>query len=814
MERRVVFNQWQKLTTEDAENLGIFPRESLDHAVQDMGPGWAFTGFACVQSAPAVVTVGSGRLYDPDGKVYFSDAAGGVAIDLLANLPGATKRIAAIVAWGQEILTDTEPRTFITDANTRTTEARPTSTESRRHANLQEVLGIEGPDPQKPTVASNVLVVAWVTLNTTGIELIEAEEGNRLQGLAAHNAALITLNAWRAAIGTRIDTLAQELANLAGRIHNLTPLDVFLRLVIDVTRLKEKADLPDSYSDWGSDYFLDEEESQTTHVDYLARIEEGLRFSNAAERIVQLALANPIDNSVVVTDNFVLPAYHEVRRLANVATVRLISKVIKVLDREIGWYWDPRDREYEPYVYFDVDYKRITVATGPTEISISQFAHQTITWRHVHRVRWRVRWGVPYYWSSRINFWWDRRHDPVWWTFHRRFGDPDFILLPFGIPTPYYKWRHVYRRTKWFWWDRVVDRHYWERRVTTTGINGSVLAQTFLNPQAGWLTAVHLFFTRRGVSGDVEVLIVECTDNGQPDKDAVVGRTTLDWDDIMLWPKATRVSFAPIFLDQGKRYAIVPITSGAHYLATTERNQLTSGTLFFSTDQVWFQGLGDMTRDLAFELVFAEFEATRFEVQLAPAELSGGVAALDINTDAQIPEGTELTFEAQINGVWTPLADPGPEATTPPLTGLPPLVNMRAVFTGAPSLMPGMAIGPNSEIYTWRQRSDFKHVSETRTMPGAVNTVTVTLRAESWLDTPAHTLDCKLRTGTEPTFATIINPTATATEVASDDPGAIVRNFTFSSLGGITAYKIEISGTTNNVLTPYHVAERVDIALA
>ena len=811
MERRVVINEWQKFTTEDANNIGEFPRASIDHVVEDMGPGRAFTGFAVAQSAPAVVTVGAGRFFDLDGKVYFNADAGGVALNMLANLPVATKRMVAITVWGQEILTDTEPRTFITDAQTRATEARATSTEHRRHANVSPVFGVEGPDPQKPAVASNVLVVAWVTLNTTGIELIQAEEANRLRGLDEHNADLIALNEWRIAIGTQIDTLAQELANLAGRIRNLTPMDVFLRLVIDVTRLKEKADLPDTFSDWGSDYFLDDEESDTVHVDYLAHIEEGLRFPNAAERIAQLALVNPNDENTVVTDGFLLPAYHEIRRLANVATSVLTSKVIAVLDREIRVFWDRRDREYRVYSYTDVEYKRITVETGPTEISISQFAFQTITWRRINRVRWRVRWGWPYFWSSRINFFWDRRHDPIWWTFRRRAGDGSFVVLPFNTPTPFYKWRHVYRRTKWFWWDRVVDRHFWEKRVTTHGINGSVLAQTFLNPQAGWLTAVHLFFTKRGASGDVDFLLVECNDHGQPDKDAVLAYVVLPRNDIELWPAPTRVDLPPVLLEAGKRYAMIPVTSGAHFLATTERNQLTSGTLFQSTDQAWFQGLGDMTRDIAFELVFAEFEGTRFEIQLQPAELTGGITAIDINTDAQIPEGTELTYEAQINGVWTPIVDPGPEVTQPALIGLPPLVPMRAVFQGSPSLMPGMAIGTNSEIYTWRQRSDYKHISEVRTMPGTVTSVVVTLRAEAWKGAPFHTLLCKVRHGGG--YTTITNPTSTVTTVAPEDPDAIIRKFTFTGLS-ITTYKIQIEGTTDNVLTCYHIAERVDWGLA
>ena len=126
--------------------------------------------------------------------------------------------------------------------------------------------------------------------------------------------------------------------------------------------------------------------------------------------------------------------------------------------------------------------------------------------------------------------------------------------------------------------------------------------------------------------------------------------------------------------------------------------------------------------------------------------------------------------------------------------------------------MPGFMVGSTSQLYTWRPRSDLTHISEERIMPTAVDSATVTLRIENWRDSPHHSLTCALLKGAS--FDTTHDAASVADEVAPDDPDAIIRKVSFTSLGSISAYKIKITGTTDNVLTPFHVAERIDIALA
>ena len=353
MERKVNIQDWQKVTVEDYNNFGLFPRASFDHIVVDtLIPDMAFTGFAVIQTAPAVVTVGAGRLYH-NGLVFYNDSEGGTSLDLLGILPVVTRRYVGIVVWGQEIQTDTEPRTFLTDPVTRATVARVVSTESRRWTNISSVVGAEGPDPQKPAIASNTLAIAWILLDSTGVLAIEMVEDNRAPNLRDLDNRMNENDGWRIRTSSRLDTLATDLAALAARLAGTASMRFAMRIAADVARVKEELNLPDSYTSWGADHFLTTDESDVENVDYLAKVEEGIRFAHAAERDSQLSLLNPLDPLVTNQSNFVLPLYHEKTRLE--------------------------------------------ILGNDSELSISQFQFQTISWELCAKTRTRIRFGTPMY---------------------------------------------------------------------------------------------------------------------------------------------------------------------------------------------------------------------------------------------------------------------------------------------------------------------------------------------------------------------------------------------------------------------------------
>ena len=144
-------------------------------------------------------------------------------------------------------------------------------------------------------------------------------------------------DAWRARTASRLDTLATDLAALAARLNGTASLKFTLKIANDVARVKEKLNLPDTYTSWGADHFLTEDESDMTHVDMLAKIEEGVRFPDAAMRDSQIGLLNPLDPTVFNQANFVLPAYDEVARLEVLGhRLRTFDLAVSVSNDQLG----------------------------------------------------------------------------------------------------------------------------------------------------------------------------------------------------------------------------------------------------------------------------------------------------------------------------------------------------------------------------------------------------------------------------------------------------------------------------------------------
>jgi hypothetical protein len=786
MERKVNIQDWQKVTVEDFNNFGLFPRSSFDHIVVDtLIPSMAFTGFTTVQTAPAVVTVGNGRLYH-NGLVFYNDNEGGSSLDLLSVLPVVTRRYVGVVVWGQEVETDTEPRTFLTDPVTRATVARVVSTENRRWANISTVVGAEGPDPQHPSIASNTLAVAWILLDSTGIVSIEMSDENYAPNLLDLDARMNENDAWRSRTSSRLDTLATDIAALAIRINGTATMRFVMKVCADVARLKEKTGLPDNYTSWGADHFLTDDESDILHVDYMAQVEEGIRFPFEQQRDTQFALLNPLDPAVTNQSNFILPVYDQVTRLE--------------------------------------------VLGNDSELSISQYQFQTISWELCTKTRTRIRWGTAFY-VCQNGAWWFAPSGNDWMTSsatERGAGywggfsvNTDLIYDPvrniltrgnetFQILDVQDNPGHTILRLVQFWVDEIVDSYYWRQIVTIEGLQGSVVSQTFLNSQGGWLTSVDMFFTRKAASGDVHCLICECNAAGAPNYERTIGRSTLPADLLRITPNGTRFEFLPTYLAKGGRYAVVLQTAGNHFISLVHNNKFAQGSMFTSTDGAW--SMGDMTKDFAFRLQFARFRSNRVYAQLAPLELGGGIAEIDLNYDSTRPPGTTITYEVQVNGEWKALSH---YHQGNPLNALPPLLPFRALLSGTTDEMPGFGVASNSRSLTSRRRSDYRHISTARTMPTPVNTVYVDVRLEAWRGPPYHTAIVRLLTGAG--YVNVRTPSLIEDEIDPDDPTTLIRRCTWNlaALGGaaISAYKVRIEGTTDNKLTGYLVGERIDIGV-
>ena len=762
--RRVVFEANEQGTLEDFNNLGAFPEAALDAIGEGLLiPDYAYWGFDAAAAGSTSVTVSGGCIIY-DGKVYVNDDQGGTEFSLLARLPVATQKYVSIVAWGAEVDESTEARAFLTDVETRAIEARVIPTANLRRAELAVVSGTEEPDPSPPATASNQISLCDILLDTGGIVSITMNTENLAPNLRSLYLMAKAFDVWRLKIGVLIDTLASDLANLSGRIKGLADRSLVIGVMQDLAQVKDRVDLPDDYSAWAADHFLDYAESDFEHADWLALVEDGCRFPFAQQRDAQLGLLNSLDPKVTVQNELMLPAHSLVERVS------------------------------------------ITGRDG--EISVSSLEYQTVTTVKKSIARQRIRYGTSFIRCTNSTWWAEGRYDPATNTFARA-GEAYTVLE--GDPRN----NNNLLRLSQFWVDRWLE-YYWENVVSTTQYSGSVLGQTFLNSQEGWLCAVDLYFSRKAATGDVQVLICETTDSGQPNLSAVIGSATLAAADIKLYPTNTRVPLQPTALQMGKRYGVVLVTGGNHYMAMVTGNKFSSGSMFTSTDGAWFQG--DILNDMSLRLVFARFESPRVEVQMQPLQLENGIANIDINVDAVVPlaEGFGLIHEIQdpITGDWVPLDGSSPNH----LIGLPAMLPYRIVFLGTTEMMPGIGVGSNSRLYTWRPRDDFTHISEDRVMPGVstINTVYLTLRLEGWRGelSPSGHHTCIPKLMYDSGFSLLKTATAITDEVCQDDPdNAIYRRAVFEFNPAISEYKIQIEGTTDNVVTCFHVAERVDVAL-
>lgn len=332
--------------------------------------------------------------------------------------------------------------------------------------------------------------------------------------------------------------------------------------------------------------------------------------------------------------------------------------------------------------------------------------------------------------------------------------------------------------------------------TVTTSYNGAIIGQTFLSANAMWLTKVGLQFTQIGAAGDVVIAICE-TDGGKPDLLTTVTRVTLSRDAIKRYPTETEVPVPPVYLDAGKRYALVLITGGDHRVATVSGNEFTQGTLFFGTDGDYFTG--DLTKDLMFTLYAASFAQPRSEVMLQSVSLAGGLSDLAISAPQVVPQGCEIQYEIQVNGKWHKLGDPAMRLSTQP-----DLVPMRMVLLGTQDMAPAVRLWANA-ITSSRPDVHFTHFSKPRVLASASSAISVQVVVAQW-DAAQHTIACSLLNG-----GTTYTP---ATTVVKDEPDGQAKRFTFTfaPAPGINSYQIKLEGARSPASKPYVIVERTDVA--
>jgi hypothetical protein len=763
MERTVSFRDRQELQGADLSNIGAFGRAALDHVVADGISdlnGWV--DFTAARSGVAELTIGPGRIY-VGGAVYVAEAS--TVFDLLAELPSINRKWAAIVGFGTTIDTDVQPRDFLINPTTGATEPQAVAMENLRLANINLVAGVAAAQPVKPIVPTANVVIAWVLLAPNDIENVTLEAVNRVPQVLREKLRNDAMEEWRNLIGPRVDSLASDLAKLQALLSQMGDARLVSSLAVDVARLKELGEIDAEASDYDADRFLDTNESATTDVNFLAKVEEGVRFSDAAAQMTDIEVFNPLNPDVVIASSgFMLPKYAE--------------------------------------------QKRFSVGPFAEAHSISQYQYQTHQFVQKTLSRTRIRYGEDMTVCTNASWWRSGTYDPVRGVFYK---DGETWELVSGNPSQ----NHQLVRLRRFWVDSYTVP-YWDRITIDHAIGGQQVSQTFLNPQDGWLTSIGLFFTQKGLTGNVNVAIAGVTASGTPDLNGVLNLTTLAVADIQTSGDGTVETKVPIpatFLEAGKRYSILLTTGGDHYIALAQAGAYAQGTFFFSLDGAYQQAL--VARDMMFSLYYAQFAKVRTVVDLEVLSLSGGIASIDILAPAIIPASCSLTFEVQVGGVWAPLAEVTGGNTI--LFGLPPLLPFRAVFVGTTDMQPGINKAESVLSYS-RPRTAFEHISKAYTLAAPTQDFKVVAVLENYYEAN-HNLSCAIRVNGGTTG---INPGSVVDEELSPPLDAtdanhkrIKRTFTWTPTqitNPMTSVVIVMDGATTSALDVFHVAERVHLA--
>lgn len=744
MESRVIFQDGMDIDPADFNNLQDFTQQSLDDIVADgVTAQRKYAGFASAASGVTTIAVQPGRLYS-GGKVYVADAV--FTKDFTTILPVATKKIVSVVVFGSEVDTNSVPREFLINEDTGASEPRVVATEHARIANVNTSAGQENADPLPPILDAAVIEIARVTLTPTGIASVEMIGENALDSVQSIAGRVVSLETFEAEAKPSIVALGSDIASLKNGAKQTTDQAVFGRILTRLATLEAKDGIPVAATDSQTDFLLDA--TKTDLPNSLIKVEEGARFADEAANATQLQIFDALNPKAKIVNGTMFPAY----------------------TRDV----------------------RLRVGNRSGEVQASAYTYQThnMVQRTVSRQRLRV--GFNYTLAATVSYW-GLSNYYYWNTF-----------LYTGETWSYYDRPFVgysYVRQPYYWYD-TVEEHYWDQVTVDHAVPGAQVAETFLNANDMWLDAVGLTFTRLATSGSVTVAVC-ATNRGMPDLERVISFNTVTRENLSLNAE-TVIPIQPVFLEGGQRYAILVITAADHWLATTQGENFPQGTFFYVLDGAYQQG--DGTKDLCFTLFAAKFAQSRAVIDMQPLSLSGGISNIDVIASAVVPGSTTLTYEVQISNVWVPLSEADPGALGAG-GNVPPLLPLRAVFSGTPDVMPGVTLS-GSQVKVSRPRTSLKHTSAVRTLPASSTQIRVIARLESF-QSAHHTCTAKLLTGAG--YTTQTNPSSSVDIVNAD--GSIERTWLFNLGAGVTTFKTEISGTTDSALNTFNIAWRKDYAL-
>lgn len=726
----------------DFEAMGLQAQEATDGIWLDaIGYPAHWAAFTVTRKSAQEITVSAGRYVA--GKIVYEQAAP-TNVNLQLNIPAAAsdQRWVALLLRGSEV-TETANRPFETseDPETSVIVQRTTPKTIKRIVSLIVQSGEANPVPVKPVVAGTDACIAYVLLKSTGIDTIEPGNSDRVKTLYEVEGRVTALEVDLDGLFLRTETIETQIVNIWGKLIDIPRPEIIRQMQRDVGAARLLIDLPDEARAYRYDPGLVYDQWDTTHVDWLARIEEGVRFGFAATAETRLEVQAEDDPNIAFRGRRMVPAFDEVTRIANTsldATLN-ISQLVHTQTTAVL-----------------KEVSRTRIIYGPTQKVCENNSH----------------------WSSL------RGGAQVGKTFTVN-GEVFEVVSLMGGSVGHR--RYGVRTIRY----ETYSENYWEYVTEDIGLNGSIYAQSFLVAQPMQMTSLDLSFARVGGDGDVHVLITETSNAGTPLFDSVLARGTLSHGDMVVgW---NRISLPITLLESGKRYAFVTITTGAHALHVSAANKYTGGTQFLTTDGAFAQGSTEI--DICFRVNAARYRSPRTVVPMQALTLQGGMTEVDFLFPGWVPSGCQLIFEVRPAGssTWTEMDDGDPALN--PLVGLPASVELRMVMMGTVDLQPMIQLDSKAISRVSRNRNNMVGVSKEFDF-GISTTAIVTQFTMDGFDPDRHTFTPAIMIGN-----TKVLPVSTQITVDPNEPLRRTYLSNYSLGAATTKARLRPAATTNNVVS-------------
>lgn len=755
------FSPNQNGTLNDFRNLAEFPRDALDTLIESTISGEldaCYSGATVAKTGTTQVTVEAPAILFKNGKL-FTGSDNPTVLNLLAHMPtSGNRRIVAVLLQAQTANDGSEPRDFIVNGSIYPPQVdpQPTATVEWRKANVAILLGDQAPSPSRPVVDSANTVIAYITLSSTEIVLVEQNLENRIHTMRSLADRVGVLEDWMDETKPVVEGLKTDVSKLVASNEGKLSRDMHIYMLEEIARIYEQVGMPEGKSYSKTDHFLDTTDSDLAHLQSLTKVEEGIRFADDNAADFTLGLLTPSDTSIQTSQGgIVLPRYKE-------------NSLISIKEKS-------------------------------TEHALANGGSQTISYTVQTISKTRIRYGDPILVCTNATWWATGRYDQTKGIFYK---DGVEYNVEFSEQHPSGNPKHSFKRLRQIFVD-TYQEPYWAATVVQASYTGQVAGNTYMMPRSGWVVGFNIFFSRVDAGGgDVRLGLCELFENGAPNYSKCLTTTTIAAANLKIHPIATRFATEPVFLEGGKRYGWFVITSGNHWLAMAENNKYAQGSFFVSTDGLWSQG--SISLDACFEVLIAEFAAPRVTVNLNAWNLSGGICALDLIAKQVVPDSCSISYEIQVGSVWHTLQEVASGAS--PMFNLPANINARIVMLGTTELMPGINLS-QSKVTVSRPRTNGVHFTAVRTAPGPVNEIIEILTLEHY-DEVNHDLTCTLLTGG--TYATETAPTAVKNETLAD--GSIRRTFTWTLGTPITTWKRKTTYSTLSALSVFLVSSATSVS--